>query len=203
MNNIQKFYNAIAEKEAQGWYPNNLLLPLIKEFLSLLPKNPKVLDLGCGTGHESMRLHNEGATVVGIDFSSESIRIAKSKNKDINFFLMDYSKIDKEIGIYNGIFSSGSIIHLKKDELCELINRLRNNLEKNGIFLVVFQKGEGTRIHYPEINGERIERIVERYTKERMISIFKEAKYEFVKEGILFEDPNDIWMNLIFKKCET
>jgi len=45
----------------------------IQEFVSLLPHNPRVLDLGCGPENESMRLHYAGADVLGIDFSKECI----------------------------------------------------------------------------------------------------------------------------------
>ena len=44
-----------------------------------------VLDAGCGTGYLSRKLHARGAKVIGIDFSEEMIRIARSKLAAIDF----------------------------------------------------------------------------------------------------------------------
>ena len=46
---------------------------------------PRVLDAGCGTGYLSRKLHARGAKVIGIDFSEEMIRIARSKLAAIDF----------------------------------------------------------------------------------------------------------------------
>ncbi len=198
---VKHFYDLIAEQEAREWYPNNLLLPSIQEFLALFKARPRILDLGCGTGHESMRLKNEGAEVVGIDFSDESIRIAKEKNNDIDFYLMDYESIDRSLGLFDGIFSSGSIIHLDEEHLKDLLVRLQKILKPRGFVVVIFQRGEGKKIHYPVINGEKIERIVELYSRERMIRIFDECGYAYVKEGYLDARELEKWMSLIFQKA--
>lgn len=44
-----------------------------------------ILDAGCGTGYLSRKLHECGARVIGIDFSEEMIRIARSKAPHIDF----------------------------------------------------------------------------------------------------------------------
>ena len=50
-NDIKTFYDLVAERTADEWYSNNLLLPSIREFLSLMPSKPRILDLGCGPGY--------------------------------------------------------------------------------------------------------------------------------------------------------
>jgi len=194
------FYDLVAEQEAIEWYSNELLLPTIKSFLQLFKKEPIILDLGCGTGHETMRLKKEGALVVGLDFSSESIKIAKYRNPELKFHCMKYDEITNDLGTFDGIFASASLIHQDKIELKETIKRIRKVHKNNGYFLNLFQKGEGKKVHYPEIKGIKIERIVERYTKEEMIDIFNNSGYSFEKELIIEDDPKDVWMCLVFKK---
>jgi len=63
---IQEYYNDISEEFAKDWYENDSMLPVLKEFISLLPSAPKILDMGCGAGYESMRLKHLGADVTGI-----------------------------------------------------------------------------------------------------------------------------------------
>lgn len=106
MNNLQHFYDISAEEYANEWYPNDLLLPTIKDFLRCFKNSkPKILDLGCGPGQESMRLAKEGAEATGIDFSKKSIKIARERNTDIDFHEMNFFDIDNSIGIFDGIFA--------------------------------------------------------------------------------------------------
>jgi 2-polyprenyl-3-methyl-5-hydroxy-6-metoxy-1,4-benzoquinol methylase len=86
MDNVKHFYDLSAPQYAEEWYSNDLLLPSIREFCSLFHKKPLILDLGCGPGQESMRIAQQNADVIGIDFSSESINIAKQKNPNIQFY---------------------------------------------------------------------------------------------------------------------
>lgn len=77
------------------------------EYLSLLGKveNKRILDVGCGLGIDAQLLSQKGAKGVGIDFSQESVKIAKGKNiENWNFFnidseLINYDKFDFVISI--------------------------------------------------------------------------------------------------------
>lgn len=83
----KRFYDLSVSDYSNEWYSNDIMKKTIQSFLSVIGKeNPRILDLGCGPGHESMRLFNEGANVTGIDYSKNSIEIAKKK-KSFNYFL--------------------------------------------------------------------------------------------------------------------
>lgn len=53
--------------------------PESKRFIATLPKDSRVLDLGCGNGRNSIFLAKEGMRVIGIDFSYGLLKIAKNK----------------------------------------------------------------------------------------------------------------------------
>ena len=63
-------------------------------------RNSRFLDLCCGAGYNSKHIQNSGYEVVGLDFSEESLVIAREKNPSITFYndnlLNDYSYIGKE-----------------------------------------------------------------------------------------------------------
>ena len=127
------FYNLKAEKNADEWYENFMLMPSIEEFVALLPGSPRVLDLGCGGGYESMRLIKAGAQVVGVDFSEESIRIAKERCPEAQFELMDFRQLDgKKLGKFDGVFACASLIHISPKELPGVFAQVRGTLNKNG-----------------------------------------------------------------------
>lgn len=85
MKGIKDFYNKTASEWAKKWYEDESMVPYLMKFINYLPPNPRVLDLCCGAGYESMRLENLGAEVTGLDFSEESIKFAKKLNPHIKF----------------------------------------------------------------------------------------------------------------------
>jgi len=197
------FYDLTAEKTAQEWYENDILMPTIEEFILLLPKNPKILDLGCGPGHETKRLATLGADVIGIDYSSECIRVAKERCPECKFEVMDFRNLDDSLGQFDGIFASGSLIHLDLDELPNVTRRISNILKQNGFFLMIIQDGEGINEKYSnlEVDGKILRRPVYCYTKDCVSGINQKTGLKFVKEGsldkILIEQN---WRNYIFKR---
>ncbi len=58
----------------------------------------RALDLGCGTGTNSIYLAQHGLAVVGVDFSSKAIATARAKarhaNANIDFHVADVTRLD-------------------------------------------------------------------------------------------------------------
>ena len=159
----KRFYDATAEEVAAKWYPEDVLMPTIRQFLSYLPPGPRVLDLGCGPGHESMRLASAGAKVFGVDFSDECIRIARERCPQCRFGVMDFRQLDTSFGRFHGVFAAGSIIHVSPDELPQVMSRIASVLEDGGRLLALVQDGEGSREHRHVIGGHEFRRIVYLY----------------------------------------
>ena len=143
MKGVKEFYDKTAVKWADKWYEDDSMLPYIKEFFKYLPKNPKVLDLCCGTGYESRRMKDLGAKVIGIDFSEESIKIAKEKNPDIEFvednMLNDYSYLGK----FDGCTVIAGLIHIQNEKLTRAFNEIHKILKNDGYLFVVVKEGKG------------------------------------------------------------
>lgn len=186
---VKQFYNTIAEKTAEEWYNLNILVPTIEDFLSLLPNNPAVLDLGCGPGYESMRMEARGARVLGIDFCEENIRIARERCPQCRFELMDFRQLDNRYGTFDGIFASASIIHVRPEELDGLMHRLLGVLNKNGYLLVMAWDGEGLKDGSLTLeDGTKLNRSIYLYSKDVITKSAKKAGMSFVREGYLDKD---------------
>lgn len=141
MNDTQRFYDLTAQSTADEWYGNEVLFPTLRDFMSLLPAHPHVLDLGCGPGHESMRLHALGAQVVGIDFSPKCVDIAARRNPSCTFFEMDFFNLDDSLGRFNGVLASGSLIHVPPDRMSDLLHRIGAVLLEEGILSAIISDG--------------------------------------------------------------
>ena len=55
--------------------------------------NPKILDVGCGTGNHAALLAQKGYDITAIDLSPDMIRVAKSKNANVNFKCGDTAQV--------------------------------------------------------------------------------------------------------------
>lgn len=196
------FYNLTAQKTADEWYENFVLMPSIEEFLALLPDHPRVLDLGCGGGYESMRLTKAGAQVVGVDFSEECIRIAKERCPEAQFELMDFRQIDsKKLGKFDGIFASASLIHISPNELPDLFEQMSGVLNEGGFVVVMVREGKGIREVLPEVNGHKFRRTLYLYSQDTLSAAATGFKY--VKQGYLAPDVIEKgWSSYIFQRME-
>lgn len=200
-NEIKIFYDLTAERTADEWYKEEILKPTILDFVSLLPDHPRILDLGCGPGHESMRLASTGADVLGIDFSGECIRIAQERCPQCQFDVLDFRQLDLRYGKFQGVFACASLIHIKPEILPDVIRRIRNVLVDNGYLAMMVQDGEGINESKSllEVDGRKLHRTVYCYTKDNMVSHSKEVGLEFIKEGNLDERLIEYgWRNYIF-----
>lgn len=197
---VKEFYNAAAEKWANKWYADETMLPLLRKFTALLGEKPRVLDAGCGTGYESMRLANLGADVVGIDISDESIRIARERNPNCRFEIMDCGKMDDSVGLFDGIVAIGLIVHFGDSALRDLFEEFRKRLKPSGVLFTAFVEGSGfseERSLY-EINGVSYNREFYLHETNFVINTAEKARLDYIDEWHL-DEPFGRWQFLVFR----
>lgn len=105
-------------------------------FESLLPENvEKALDLGCGSGHYTEILANKykNSKIVGIDISSEMIKIADKKN-NIEYVVDDI--LNLKYNNYDLVTSCCMFCHATtKEELYNMIKICYQQLKNGGKFI--------------------------------------------------------------------
>lgn len=202
----KRFYDLTAEQTAREWYPQMVLMPTLRDFCALLPGQPRVLDLGCGAGHESKRLASLGARVVGVDFSEESIRIARERTPECRFEMLDFRQLDDRFGAFDGVFACASLIHIHPEELPCVLSRIANVLEPGGHLLALVRDGEGERETWPIVRGEKLRRVIYRYRRSDLGAACSRLAY--VRDGYLdrerleSEQISPDWGCYIFRSME-
>ena len=108
-------------------------------FLMKLCKNPKVLDIGFGTGILTSKLYENGHQIDGLDFSKKMIGLAQEKMPmanlmewDISNGLPDYVKEKK----YDSIISTYTLHHLADEEKVIFIKSLLPLLADRGKIII-------------------------------------------------------------------
>lgn len=199
MKNTKDFYNKTAMEWADKWYSDETLFPYLKEFVNYLPQKPCVLDLCCGAGYESMRLKRLGAKVTGLDFSEDSIKIAKERNSDISFVVEDMLNDYSYLGKFDGCVVIAGLVHLPNDKLAKAFKQINKILKENGLLFVVVKDGKGkdSKLSCKTIDGEIYDREFYLHTLEEL-KLSSVNNFDFIRE-LLF-DKESSWKYYIFRK---
>ncbi len=113
-------------------------------FLKYIKRDGKILDFGCGSGRDSLYFKNAGYNVTAIDGSEEMCKLAREYT-GLDVKCMDFNDFN-DVEMYDGIWACGSLCHVKKENLLEMLIRLRNALVENGHLFVALKKGTGEEI---------------------------------------------------------
>ena len=135
-----EYYDKAAAEWAERGYAQDSELECLRDFLNMLPGGARVLDLCCGAGYESKRIVDLGYEAVGIDFSGESIKIARQKNPAISFYqediLCDYSYI----GTVDAIIVIAGLVHIETEKLPLAFEQMHKVRKKTESFLSLSEK---------------------------------------------------------------
>lgn len=181
-----KYYDETAKEYFEEWHKFEYPFPDI--FLGYLKPNAKILELGCGTGRDSLYFKNKGYEVVPIDASSELCKIA-SKVLDIEVCPMNFLDIDFE-NEFDGVFATASLLHLDDDDLIDVLKKVSKSLKFGGIAYVSFKYGDGERQSdgrfFNDMNEARFRDICKETPELEIIKIYEESSYEGYRPFINF-----------------
>jgi SAM-dependent methyltransferase len=89
LEQLRVSYSAIAGVYAEHYVDELSHKPLDRSLLDVLlterPAGSTIADVGCGPGHVTRYLHDNGAAVVGIDVAPGMVDIARRRNPGIEF----------------------------------------------------------------------------------------------------------------------
>ncbi|MBI2541423.1 class I SAM-dependent methyltransferase [Candidatus Woesearchaeota archaeon] len=132
---VREGYNKIAEKynKQRKIYQSK---PLLLKFLKYIPKNAKVLDLGCGTGISVAKfLRKKSCKITGIDFSEGMLKLARKNVPKAKFIKMDITKMRFTENSFGAAVSFYAIIHIPRKFHKNIYKNLHRILKKDGILL--------------------------------------------------------------------
>lgn len=76
----------------------------------------KVLDLACGPGYVAEAAHALGAEALGVDFSSEMVRLARARNPGLEFREGDAQRLDLPDTAFDAVLMNFGLLHLAHPE---------------------------------------------------------------------------------------
>ena len=135
MSSIEADFDRLALLDEEGWTTNN---HYHTSLLQHVPENcENALEIGCGTGAFSRQLAKRCKRVVGLDLSSEMIRVARSRSTgvdNVEFQLADVMTWDFPQAHFDFICSIATFHHLQQREL---LLKIKEALKPRGVLVVL------------------------------------------------------------------
>ena len=97
----------------------------------------KILDIGCGPGRDAKFFFENGFEVVGIDLTSNFIKIASKLVPNAKFIKMDMRKLEFPENYFDGVWVCASFLHIPKEEAKSTLLEFRKVLKTGGLMYVI------------------------------------------------------------------
>ena len=164
-------------------------------FLSRLEPGAAILDFGCGSGRDTKYFLEHGYQVDAIDGSAELCALA-TEYTGIPVKCRMFQELDEQKK-YDGIWACSSILHLSKDELKNVMQRMLCALKNDGVIYTSFK--------YGTFEGERNGRYFTDFTEKTFDGFLSGIRHVKIEEQWLTGDvrpgrESEQWLNLILRK---
>jgi SAM-dependent methyltransferase len=152
-------------------------------FRDLLPKDFKVLDIGCGSCKFYPAFKSLGcAEYVGVDFSSVAIDLAKKKFPHLRLFFMRVEEINFD-SYFDLVFSNTFLQHTLIETKRKIFPKVWKSLKPNGL-LVIQEKSDVDTLTT--------------FTRENWIKFIEPFGFKFIK-GTPEGDPRNGFVFRVIK----
>lgn len=200
------------DDNAQSFIDNTInvdMLDLYARFEQRLPQgtHARILDLGCGSGRDSIYFASLGHKITAIDGSQKLIDLAKNtacKNFVQHLNITRHCLRFNEIAMqpwknhFDGIWACASLLHVPYAELPDLLTDLLNLLKPDGVLYASFKYGDSERVDDGRFFCDMDE---DRWTKVK--EIIRAKHFDISDEEIwLTQDKRTnrtgMWFNVVF-----
>ena len=187
------YYNKHAEEFTASTFEVDME-SLYQPFLVFLPESAKILDVGCGTGRDTLAFKNKGYHVDAIDYSEELVK----KAAELTGIQVKYQSFYdlSEVAVYDGIWACASLLHCERNRLAEVLQKTLRALKPHGVIYMSFKYGDSDREkdgrEFTDLNECQAEELLEKFSHvslvHQWITVDKRPERE------------EQWLNLLWKK---
>lgn len=175
-----------------------LILKEVYDLVEAIDKSePKILEIGVGTGNLASKFLDKNCEIIGIDQSREMLSVAKEKYPRLKVRLGEFLKIPYENKSFDLIISTYAFHHLNEREKAAAIEEMLRVLKDEGTIIIgdlMFESKIAEEEILKQLSQSQIEEIKDEYYS--YIDILRE---EFKKQNKSLEYSKIDRFNYIIK----
>lgn len=190
----KQYYNVHASEFIESTF-NVDLRPIYTIFESYLEPGQKILDIGFGSGRDTLHFTKQGYVTVSIDYAEEIVNRGKNLlNSEVLHVDFRDMKYENE---FHAIWASAVFLHFNEDVIIDALNKCYRAMKTDGVIYLSFKYGEK-----------------ESFRHGRFFNDFDEAKFNhlltqvdgfecdkmWVTEDMRPSKKGRHWLNVILKK---
>lgn len=189
-----EYYNSNAEEFYESTVTADMSVQY-KLFEKYLGDGAHILDCGCGSGRDSKHFLDDGFEVTAIDGSEELCKKASElTGLEVKHIYFQDLNFDNE---FSGVWACASLLHVKRDELPDVLTKITKALRDGGVLYVSFK--------YGDFSGERSGRFFTDLDDESFETLIANIPEMVLKEKYISTDvrpgrENERWLNAIVTK---
>ncbi len=161
---VQAGYNAIAAEYLAARTKDSQDVRLLQDLVARLPRGARVLDAGCGAGMPVTKILCEKFLVIGVDFSTAQIELARRNAPRAEFVCADLTALELPAESFDAICSYYAIIHVPRAEHRAILLNFWRMLKAGGLALLCLGAGDlnddieedyfGARMYWSHFDAE-------------------------------------------------
>jgi len=187
------YYNKHAEEFTASTFEVDME-SLYQPFLVELQEGARILDVGCGSGRDTLAFKNKGYQVDAIDYSEELVKKA-TQLTGTSIKLKSFYEVD-DYEAYDGIWACASLLHCERNCLAEVIEKLLSALKPNGMLYMSFKYGNGDRQkegrQFTDLDEVQADALLGQFDNVQQIQQWTTIDQR--------PDRQEKWLNLLWKK---
>jgi len=187
MKRLKDLYEA---RYSRTWEIDEPVDHIVDFFRILKKKARSILDVGCGAGRDSFFLAGEGFNLVGLDISSNALRLASERNQrektQCTFVMGTFLHLPFSEGRFDAAFSNYAIENVSLEEIRKALGEMKRVVKKGGVMLITLHSPK----HWRFGQGKEIannEFLTFQMVKNRKVKIITHF-FERAEAERLFED---------------
>ncbi|MET3805978.1 SAM-dependent methyltransferase [Nakamurella sp. UYEF19] len=147
-----------------------------------------VVDMGCGPGHFTAHLQDQGLDAFGIDLSPAMITIARREHPGLRFEVGSMTDPDLPDSSVAGVLAFYSVIHVPDEAIPGVLRHFHRILRPDGVALLGFHVGDEHRIKTEGYGGHRMNLPLDLRPMDRMTGWLRDAGFGIEAQILLEPD---------------
>lgn len=162
-------------------------------FLTALPPQASIIDIGSGAGRDVNHFIEQGHTAIGLDYSAGLLAEAAQRGAG-SFIQADMRALPLAANCFDGAWLSASLLHLPKPDVPGVLKAVYARLKPGGILYISLKAGHGE-----EWENREGPRFFSYFTAEEIKQLTAAAGFS-LRQSWQDKTPKLTWINLLAEK---